>query len=64
MAIDTAREQTTYPEQTTHSAICDCGCAGSGCSCGCACCGAAEHETAVEVLAQAPQTACDCGCCG
>ncbi len=67
MAIDTAREQTTYPEQTTHSAICDCGCAGSGCSCGCACCGTAEHaehETAVEVLAQVPQTACDCGCCG
>lgn len=53
------------PENPSSSG-CDCGCTGGGCGCGCACCGSTSHEdhqSAVEVLAQAPQDACNCGCC-
>lgn len=67
MAIDTARGQTTQRQHLTHADACDCGCLGSGCTCGCACCGLAEHaehQSAIEILAQAPQANCDCGCCG
>lgn len=65
MTIETVRRPDR--NEVSHASICDCGCSGSGCTCGCACCGSiphAEHLTAVEVLAQLPETACDCGCCG
>lgn len=68
--MTTMTTETSRPldrKEVSHTSICDCGCSGSGCTCGCACCGSiphAEHLTAVEVLAQLPQTACDCGCCG
>lgn len=66
MAIDTNTEETKH-HRTVHDAACDC--RASGCACGCACCGGraaghAEHQNAIELLAQGPQTACDCGCCG
>lgn len=67
MAIDTGREQMPPGEQRIIAATCNCGCLSSDCDCGCACCGMtehAEHQSAVEVLAQPPQVACDCGCCG